>query len=287
MSSTMSDRRRGGDATLLAEAVALARAAGGELARRFPGARAREAAARRGDGFPLAIEHKGRRDLVTAADLASEERILDGLSRLAPGVPVLSEERGDPGVRAGALWIVDPLDGTTNFAHGHPLYTVSIALCRDGVPELGVVHAPELGDTWWASRGGGAFQDGVPIRVTEEAELVRALLATGFSYEREELSRGALEVFARLLTESREVRRGGSACLDLAHVASGVFAGYWELHLKPHDVAAGALLVREAGGLVTDYAGGEEWLFGESLIAGSPAIHARLLAEIGRGIRTE
>lgn len=283
----MSDRSRGREAALLPEVTALARAAGEELASRFPGARRAIEAARRGfpAPIPLAVANKGPRDLVTAADLASEERIIAGLSRLTPGVPVLSEERPDPGVRSGALWIVDPLDGTTNFAHGHPLYSVSIALCLDGVPEIGVVHAPALGDTWWASRGGGAFQDGVAVRVTDETELVRSLLATGFSYEREELARGALEVFARLLSGSREIRRGGSACLDLAHVASGVFAGYWELHLKPHDVAAGALLVREAGGLVTDYEGGDEWLFGESLIAGAPAIHARLLAEIGRGIR--
>jgi myo-inositol-1(or 4)-monophosphatase len=281
----MNEAARGGAPALLRAVIDLARSAGEELSARFPGAQAREDSLRRGGGFPLAIEHKGRRDLVTAADLASEGRILEGLARLVPGVPVLSEERGDPGVRDGALWIVDPLDGTTNYAHGHPLYTVSIALCEDGEPVLGVVHAPALRDTWWATRGGGAFQDGVPVRVTEEDRLVRALLATGFSYEREELGRGALEVFARLLSESREIRRGGSACLDLAHVASGVFAGYWELHLKPHDVAAGALLVREAGGIVTDYAGGADWLFGGSLIAGSPAIHARLLAEIGHGIR--
>jgi len=280
----MSEPEGGADASLLREVIALAREAGAELARRFPGARARAEARRRGSA-PLAIEHKGSRDLVTAADLASEERILAGLARLAPGVPVLSEERPDPGVRDGALWIVDPLDGTTNYAHGHPLYSVSIALCRDGVPELGVVHAPALGDTWWAARGAGAFQDGVPVRVGDEAELSRSLLATGFSYEREELGRGALEVFARLLTASREVRRGGSACLDLAHVSSGVFAGYWELHLKAHDVAAGALLVREAGGIVTDYAGGQGWLHGGSIIAGTPAIQARLLAEIGSGLR--
>jgi myo-inositol-1(or 4)-monophosphatase len=260
---------------LLPGVVALAHAAGAELIRRFP-----RPGAAAGDG--LAIEYKGRRDLVTDADRASESRIIEGLERLTPGVPILSEERPDPGVRAGWLWIVDPLDGTTNFAHGHPLYTVSIALCEDGAPALGVVHAPALGDTWSAARGRGAWRDGAQVRVSGETDLSRALLATGFSYDRRELAEGALEVFARLLREAREIRRGGSAALDLAHVASGVFSGYWEPHLAPHDVAAGALLVREAGGIVTDYAGGDDWLFGGSIIAGTPAIHALLESRVGR-----
>ncbi len=263
------------DPALLERVIALARAAGAILAGRFPGS----PTVRGGD---LAIAYKGARDLVTAADHASEAHLVDGLERLAPGTPILSEESPDPGVRSGDLWIVDPLDGTTNFAHGHPLYSVSIALCRDGEPLIGVVHAPALQNTWWGTRGGGAFQDGHPIQVTEETDLSKALLATGFSYQRTELDRGALDVFAGLLRDAREIRRGGSACLDLAHLASGVFAGVWEAHLKPHDVAAGALLVREAGGLVTDFAGGDDWLFGERLIAGNRAIHAELRARLSR-----
>jgi myo-inositol-1(or 4)-monophosphatase len=259
---------------LLPGVVDLARSAGEELARRFP-----YPSAEGGNG--LEVEFKGRRDLVTDADRASEARIIEGLARLTPGVPVLSEERPDPGVRAGALWVVDPLDGTTNFAHGHPIFAVSIALCEDGEPALGVVHAPALGDTWWAARGQGAWRDDVRVRASRETELSRALLATGFSYDRSELAEGALEVFARLLREAREIRRGGSAALDLAHVATGIFAGYWEAHLAPHDVAAGALLVREAGGTVTDYRGGEDWLFGGSIIAAAPAIHGRLAATVG------
>jgi myo-inositol-1(or 4)-monophosphatase len=252
--------------------VDLAHTAGEVLVARFP---------RQSDRSYLEIEFKGLRDLVTAADLASETLILDGIARFDPAIPILSEERGDPGVREGLLWIVDPLDGTTNYAHGHPLYTVSIALCRDGEPLLGVVHAPALGDTWWATRGGGTFRNGEPVRVSDEDELVRALLATGFSYGREELERGALEVFGQLLRDSREIRRGGSACLDLAHVACGIFAGYWESHLKPHDVAAGVLLVKEAGGVVTDFSGGDEWLYGQRLIAGNESIHRELLSAVG------
>ena len=244
----------------------------------------------------LAVEYKGARDLVTAADRASEEGILAGLRAIDPAIAILSEEQPDARDREGAgglMWIVDPLDGTTNFAHGHPIYSVSIALVDDGVPLLAVVHAPELpalspndgdvpsiGRTWAAVRGGGCTLNGAKARVSRETELARALLATGFSYGRRELHDGGLEVFARLLGDAREIRRGGSACLDLAFVASGIFAGFWEGDLKPHDVAAGALLIEEAGGVVTDYTGGGEWLYGRSIVAGHAPIHAALLEAV-------
>lgn len=258
---------------LLEEVVRIAEASGRALLAAFPGViEASEDS--------IAIDYKGRRDLVTDADRSSEASILASLERIAPGVPQLSEERGDPGVRAGALWIVDPLDGTTNFAHGHPLWSVSIALCIDRTPVLAVVHAPRLGETWAALHGHGTRCNGRSVSVSGETALSRALLATGFSYERSELARGALEVFAGLLRDAREVRRGGSACLDLAHTASGVFSGFWEQHLGPHDVAAGALLVREAGGTVTDFLGGDDWLFGEKIVAGNPEIHRALLDRV-------
>jgi len=236
----------------------------------------------------LSVVHKGFRDLVTAADLASEDAILAGLRRLAPEVPILSEESADISEadgRAGPLWVVDPLDGTTNFTHGHPLYSVSIALVESGVPRLAVIHAPELGPdpagrTWSAVRGGGAFEGDRPIEVSRKEDLGAALLATGFSYGRIELETGGFDAFGRLLRRAREIRRGGSACLDLAFTAAGIFDGYWEADLKPHDVAAGALLVREAGGRVTDFRDGDDWLFGRSLVAGGARIHHALLDEV-------
>ena len=236
----------------------------------------------RGD---LEVKFKGPRDLITAADLASEELILTWLSDNYPDDRVLSEELGgDSSDLSGRLWIIDPLDGTTNYAHNHPMYAVSIALYVDGVAELGVIDAPALGRTWWASRGGGAFCDGQPISTSGTEKMSRSLLATGFSYKRREVSAGALDTFAKLLCESRDIRRGGSAAIDLADTARGVFDGFWEFHLAPHDVAAGALLVTEAGGVVTDVSGGDDWLTGGSIVAGGSTIHRILSAVLEDGV---
>ncbi|MFQ5655830.1 MAG: inositol monophosphatase family protein, partial [Planctomycetota bacterium] len=183
------------------------------------------------------------------------------------------------------VWIIDPLDGTTNFTHGHPFFAVSVALSEGKSLLAGVVHAPALGETYWARAGGGAFLNGDPIRVAAPTRLQESLLATGFSYGRKEVGAGALERFGELLLGAREIRRGGSASLDLAYTASGTFSGFWEYHLKPHDVAAGALLVEEAGGIVTDVAGGRDFLLGGSIAAGNRAIHARLLETLKKGPR--
>ncbi len=268
---------------LVEDVLSAAKEAGALLFERFPA---------RSDS-KLEVDYKGRRDLVTDADCSSEDLICSALRELLPHAAILSEEAPDPGIRDGNLWIVDPLDGTTNYAHGHPMYAVSVALVRDGSPILGVIHAPELpardgtqGSCWWAVRGQGAFQDGCEISVSNEFELSQSLLATGFSYGREELNRGALDVFREMLLSAREVRRAGSACLDLAHVASGVFAGMWESDLKPHDVAAGALIIEEARGLVTDFAGGGDWLYGRTIIAGNDQIHRQLLDCVQKNFRS-
>ncbi len=227
-------------------------------------------------------EHKGQRDLVTSADLEAEAAIEQRLRAAFPSDSLLAEESGLTGTGKGRVWIVDPLDGTTNFRHGHPLYAASIALWIDGVSQVAVVAAPSLERTYWAVRGVGAYESGQPLRVASN-ELAFALLATGFSYERLELEHGALELFGQLLSEAREVRRGGSAALDLAFTAQGIFDGYWEYYLKPHDVAAGSLLVTEAGGIVTDVAGGTDYLYGQSIVAGSPSVHATLLERVRAG----
>jgi myo-inositol-1(or 4)-monophosphatase len=222
------------------------------------------------------------RDLVTAADLASERLIVSRLRQAFPGHAIEAEEEtrdaGDP--RAGPRWFLDPLDGTINFVHGLPAFAVSLALYEGGVPEVGVVHAPRLSETFWAVRGGGAFLDGKPIRASATAELADAILATGFPYRRGELAHDNLENFARFYREVRGLRRLGSAALDLAYTAAGRFDGYWELHLAPHDVAAGALLVREAGGVVVDADGGEDWLRGGHIVAAGPRLVGAIRARV-------
>ncbi len=235
---------------------------------------------------PRQIEKKGFRDLVGDADLRSERHILERLSELHRGDEILAEESGGCFPKTGRCWIVDPLDGTTNYSHRHPLYSVSAALWQGGRPVAAVTHSPVLGQTWFAVEGGGAWcreSDGRTerLQLASGDQLEECLLATGFSYQRKELEAGALQLFESLLRQAREVRRGGSACLDLAFTAAGIFQGFWEFHLAPHDMAAGALLVREAGGVVTDGLGGDEWLFGDSIVAASASLHPILLEQIG------
>jgi len=221
-----------------------------------------------------------RRDLQTAADLASERSLVSALRAAFPDHAIEAEEEVHDAPDGRPRWFLDPLDGTTNFVHGLPCWAVSMGLLVDGVPEAAVVHAPRLGETFTAHRGGGAFLNGVPLRVSPATELGEALLATGFPYRLGELAHDNLDNFARFFYEVRGLRRMGSAAIDLAYTAAGRFDGYWELHLAPHDVAAGALLVREAGGRVTDADGGDGWLRGGSVIAAGPALHRALLGRI-------
>lgn len=219
-----------------------------------------------------------RRDLVTQADLESEASILAALRTAFPEHAIESEEAGvdDGDPNRGPRWFVDPLDGTNNFVHQLPAFAVSMALWVDGQPEVAVVHAPRLGETFHATRGGGAWLHEEPLRASTQTELADALLATGFPYRRGELEHDNLANFGALFYEARGLRRMGSAAIDLAYVAAGRFDAFWELHLSPHDVAAGGLLVREAGGLVSDADGGEDWLRGGHLVAGSEALCTRI-----------
>jgi len=228
------------------------------------------------------VGHKSAsRDLVTAADVASEKLILAGLAELFPGQAVLAEESGShPGVGgSGPRWCIDPLDGTVNFVHGLPMYAVSIArLDEDGFPELAVVHLPRLQESYVAFRGGGAWcgerrLSVSPVQTTEEA-----VLATGFPYRRHVLADNNLENFQRLFLHQRGVRRMGSAACDLAYVAAGKLDAFWELHLSPWDVAAGGLLVQEAGGVVETFRGSGSWVFDGNLFAG----HAPVVEDMRR-----
>ena len=227
---------------------------------------------------------KGPGDWVSAADMASERTVRtaleDGMRDLGvTGIPVFGEEEGAE--RAPLGWLVDPLDGTANFLHGFPAVAVSVALVGVGVPVVGVVHAPLLEQTWWAHTGSGAFKDGRPLRVGSRA-FEAAICATGFPFrkKRERLEE-YLPVFARVLGTAEDLRRAGSASLDLAWTAEGVFDGYFEQALGPWDVAAGALLVREAGGVVTDWRGDPgAWLESGDIVAAPAHVHERLLAAI-------
>lgn len=227
------------------------------------------------------IEEKGTGDYVTSVDRAAEESIIAVLLRDAPDTPVVGEERG--GARADLYWLVDPLDGTTNFVHGFPIVGVSVALIEEGRPTAAAVHAPYLDTTFTAALGEGADQDGQPLRVSSRGPS-EAIVATGFPFRYKHRLDEYQRVFLPALERFEDLRRAGAASLDLAWTAAGVFDGFFELGLSPWDVAAGALLIEEAGGVVTDWNGRGDYLAGD-VLAGSPAVHKALL-ELATGSRT-
>jgi len=202
-----------------------------------------------------AIIEKGRPgDLVTAADKASEELILEVLRRHFPQHSILAEESGKLGNQENEyLWAIDPLDGTTNYAHQYPFFAVSIGLLINGVPQVGVIYDPLHDELFRAAAGLGATRDRRSIKVSETSELSKSLLVTGFAYDRRETSDNNYAEFCHLTHLTQGVRRSGSASLDLAHVACGRVDGYWERGLSPWDIVAGIILLQEAGGIVTAY----------------------------------
>ncbi|MFT7669600.1 MAG: myo-inositol-1(or 4)-monophosphatase [Planctomycetota bacterium] len=222
------------------------------------------------------------RDLVTEADVESERLLVKALREATPTFHIEAEEEVRDALTDDGTprWFLDPLDGTVNFVHGLPAFAVSMGLFVGNVPQLAVVHLPRLGETFSALRGGGAFMNGEPISVSDVGTLGDAILATGFPYRRNELEHSNLENFNRFFYDVRGMRRMGSAAIDLAFVAAGRLDAYWELHLSPHDVAGGALLVREAGGIVTDGDGKEDWLRGGHIVAAGPGLHPAVLDRI-------
>lgn len=235
--------------------------------------KAHRARAERGFGVDL----KGPIDLVTAVDHAAETSIVDCLQRLEPSVPILAEERGlVGGSRTGCRFIVDPLDGTTNFAHGFPVFAVSIAYEEGGEVVAGAVLDPVREELFTAEAGHGAHLNGVPIRVSPTADLQRALLATGFPYSSEAMDR-ALDLFVRIMRRVRAVRRAGSAALDLCCVAAGRLDAFWEETLRAWDTAAGEVIVREAGGVVSDFDGGPFTNGGPNIAVSNGPLHPALL----------
>lgn len=229
----------------------------------------------------VTVAYKGAIDLVTEADLASEQAIVALLRERHPDHDILAEEGNSRCLGADQRWIVDPLDGTTNFAHGFPWFAVSIALEVRGEVVLGAVLNPHNRELFVAERGQGATLNGRTLRVSTTAELDRALLATGFAYDHKSNPANNYLQFERFQRVAQAVRRAGVASLDLACVAAGRFDGFWELKLKPWDVAAGVLLVEEAGGRVSDYAGLPMPLDKGEILASNGRLHAAMQELLG------
>lgn len=240
---------------------------------------AREAGAvvRSGWGTIHAPERKGRIDLVTEYDRRSEAVLLGRIAERFPGHAVLAEESGAH-AGGGVRWLLDPLDGTTNFAHNYPFFCVSVAAESDGELIAGAVYDPVRDELFSAARGAGATLNGVPIRVSAIGTVADALLVTGFPYSVREHPETILPMFEAFLVRAQGVRRDGSAALNLCYLACGRFDGFWEGHLSPWDMAAGVLLVREAGGTVTDYAGGPFRLDGRQILASNGRLHDEMRA---------
>jgi myo-inositol-1(or 4)-monophosphatase len=226
---------------------------------------------------PKEISRKARIDLVTGTDLAVERQLKSSLAKVLPEAGFLGEE-GSGTLRPGALtWIVDPVDGTTNFAHAFPFVCVSVALWQEDKVVLGVIHAPVMGELFWAGHGLGAFLNGRPIEVSRESALVDSLVATGFPYDIEDQIDGIMANMRRVLLAAQGFRRPGAAALDLAYTACGRFDGFYESGLKPWDVAAGWLLVEEAGGLVSRYDWRDKYVLGApSILATNGLVHQEL-----------
>ena len=223
-------------------------------------------------------------DLVTEVDHACEARIVGALERERPGDAILAEEGGgDDLADAEWRWVIDPLDGTMNYAHGYPRFCVSIGVQRRGEPAVGVVYDPLLDELFAATSGEGATVNGRPIRVSDERDLSRALLATGFAYDVHRSREDNLDHFARFVKRARGLRRDGSAALDLCYVAAGRFDGFWELKLHPWDVAAGNLIVDEAGGRTSDLSGGAPSGDGRETLATNGHLHDAMLAVFAEG----
>jgi myo-inositol-1(or 4)-monophosphatase len=221
---------------------------------------------------------KGRRDFVTAVDLRSEELIRQSLRAAYPDSSFMGEELSPEEIRVqGLLWIVDPLDGTTNFLHGYPWYAVSIAAVLEGELVAGVVVDVAHGPVYYATKGGGAWHDGRRLMVSQLRDPERALIGTGFPFRDLSHLGRYLRQFAAVSRAAGAMRRAGSAALDLVDVALGRFDAFWELSLAPWDIAAGTLIVREAGGRVTDLRGADPVLRHGSVVAGNPEMHAWLL----------
>ncbi|MFN3359885.1 MAG: inositol monophosphatase family protein [Pseudanabaenaceae cyanobacterium] len=266
----MNDR----DPQILLDIATLAARAGGQVLKKYWGKLRR-------------IEEKAPGDLVTIADRESERAILEVINRYFPQHGILAEESGVQGNKdSGILWVIDPLDGTTNFAHQYPMSSVSIGVLVAGVPTIGAIYDPCRDELFGGGIGLGAFVEHqgerFPIQVSDCRELQRSLLVTGFAYDRTRTMDNNYAEFCHFTHISHGVRRGGSAALDLAYIAAGRLDGYWERGLSPWDMAAGVALVRSAGGIVTAYDGSDYDLYSGRILAANPHLHPQMVAELAK-----
>ncbi len=231
------------------------------------------------------VEYKGAVDLVTEMDRKAEDLIVEELRRNFPDHGILTEESAERVTDSSCRWIIDPLDGTTNYAHGFPIFCVSIALEEEGEVSFGVVYCPMLDELFTATRDEGAFLNGERIRVSKTPDLDKSLLATGFPYDVRTSKDNNLDHFANFAVRAQAIRRAGAAALDLCYVGCGRFDGFWEMKLKPWDVAAAALVVREAGGMVTDFNKGPFSIYGGDVLSTNGLIHDEMVGVLNMGTR--
>jgi len=230
-----------------------------------------------------AVEFKGAVDLVTEMDRLSEQAVIERLKSAFPDHGILTEESKEEKTANGKRWIIDPIDGTTNYAHAFPVFCVSIAFEKDGVVECGVVYNPMLDELFVAEKGRGATLNNKRISVSRTGELDTSLLATGFPYDIRTSEKNNLDNFANFAVRAQAIRRAGSAALDLAYVACGRFDGFWEMKLRPWDVAAAALMVREAGGRISDFSGEAFSIYGNECLASNALVHDQMLKTLNQG----
>ena len=237
-------------------------------------------------GKVRSVEYKGAINIVTDVDRRCEEYIVNGLGKIFPDDDILAEEGTGHVAKKARRWVVDPLDGTVNYAHQFPFFCVSIALEVHGRLTAGVIYDPNRDELFAACEGEGASVNGEPISVSRTTTLNEAMLATGFAYNvREETRFDNLDNFAHFVKQARAVRRPGSAAIDLAWLACGRIDGFWELYLKPWDMAAGVCIIREAGGLVTSFDGSPYDLYGTEILASNGRIHDGMMDVLKRGAR--
>lgn len=234
------------------------------------------------------VSEKGLNDMVTTVDHQAQAVVVDAIRRSFPDDYIVAEEELDDSVNAGRdpessrRWYIDPLDGTTNYIHAYPMFAVSIALEVDRVLSLGVTYAPRNDEMFRAVRGGGAFLNDTPMRVSRVSDRNRILLGTGFPFRARHFLDLYLESFANFFNNSRGIRRAGSAALDFAYVACGRLDGFWEMTLSPWDIAAGVVLVEEAGGCITDFFGGDTYLDSGHVVATNALFHEKMTTDLTR-----